>query len=256
MIDFLSFLITSWVFWVVVALMVIVAIGGKIADKSANQRLEEKINAVPNFSVTQEFVGRELSGREYGILVDENRRKIALVEGSIDDIEIRVIGYRDLISSEVFVDGDTVARTKRSSQIGGALIGGLAFGGVGAVIGGLSGKTVSSDEVGEVGLRIIINDTARPLYVIYFMRGKRESKASMSYQRAIGQANHWHALVAAIIKSEDSKDDCQVKEGVSSLSRMSGDFYLADELSKLSELRDKGVLTEDEFMAQKQKLLE
>lgn len=70
--------------------------------------------------------------------------------------------YWDILASEVIEEGGTVTRTQRSSQIAGTLIGGLALGGVGAIIGGLSGttKTTKNDMVTPL-LRVIVNDISR-----------------------------------------------------------------------------------------------
>ena len=159
-----------------------------------------------------------------------------------------------MLSSEIFVDGETITKTARGSQLGGALIGGLALGGVGAIIGGLSGKTRSSEKVKRVDLRITVNSTKSPLHDINFMdiEGKKDG---IVYKSAMDQARHWHGLIAVLIKMADNEDSS--KEGFESLSKEKGDSTasLADELSKLSDLRDKGVLSEEEFSIQKQKLL-
>lgn len=61
--------------------------------------------------------------------------------------------------------------------------------------------------------------------------------------------------MAVLIKMADSED--ARKEGIESSSEAKGrsTTSLSDELSKLSDLRDKGVLSDEEFSIQKQKLL-
>lgn len=75
-----------------------------------------------------------------GIAVDEGRKKVCLIKQSMGNIDLDVLTYRDILSSEIFENGVTITKTARGNQLGGALIGGLALGGVGAIIGGLSGK--------------------------------------------------------------------------------------------------------------------
>ncbi|MBW6461369.1 MAG: hypothetical protein K0B08_12430 [Bacteroidales bacterium] len=65
-------------------------------------------------------------------------------------------------------------------------MGGLLLGGVGVVLGGLSGKTTSVHEVSSVDLRIIINNIQNPVHLI----------KSLSLE----SANHWHALISVLIK--------------------------------------------------------
>lgn len=164
------------------------------------------------------------------------------------------ITYRDVLTSEIFVDGETITKTARGSQLGGALIGGLALGGVGAIIGGLSGKTKSSEKVKRVDLRITVNDTKSPLHDLNFMdiEGKKDG---IVYKSAMEQARHWHGLIAVLIKTADNEDERQERIEPSSNVESSTQTSLADELSKLSDLRDKGVLSDEEFSTQKQRLL-
>ena len=118
-------------------------------------------------------------------------------------------------------------------------------------MGGLSGSKRSSGKINSVSLRITINDTKRPLHDIILMDGKTR-KAGVS---AMEQARHWHGLIAVIIRAADIDDAQQnvIKKAAEaeSTSRVS----LADELLKMSDLRDKGILTDEEFSLQKQKLL-
>ena len=69
------------------------------------------------------------------------------------------------------------------------------------------------------------------------------------------QARHWHGLIAVLIKTADNEDERQERIEPSSNVESSTQTSLADELSKLSDLRDKGVLSEEEFSTQKRKLL-
>jgi hypothetical protein len=167
---------------------------------------------------------------------------------------MRVITYRDILSSELFVDGETVTKTARGSQVGGALIGGLALGGVGALIGGLSGKKRSSEKIKRIDLRITINDTKNPLHDINFM-DIEVNQDSYLYKSAMEEARHWHGLVTVLIKTAESEVAGHESIGMSSVPEGSVRISLADELMKLSDLRDKGVLSDDEFTIQKQKLL-
>lgn len=60
------------------------------------------------------------------------------------------------------------------------------FGGVGAVIGGLSAKKTTTNRVTSVDLRVVVNDTREPLHTVRFPT--RQS------------ADHRHALISVIIR--------------------------------------------------------
>lgn len=242
-------------FWGWVLLIVVVGVGVGIAQAVAvsnkKKAMEEKLESLPEFSPTQKVMG---NNGNTGIAVDEERKKIVLIKNGPSGVDPKPITYRDVLSSEIFVDGETVTKTARGSQLGGALIGGLALGGVGAIIGGLSGKTRSSEKVKRVDLRVTVNDTKSPLHDINFMdvEGKKDG---VIYKSAMEQARHWHGLIAVLIKMADS-EDTQKERSESTLAAMGGSTTsLSDELSKLSDLRDKGVLSDEEFSMQKQKLL-
>lgn len=245
-------------FWgLVVLLLVVIGVGIAQAVAESNtvsnkkKAMEGKLEFLPDFSPTQKIMG---NNGDTGLAIDEERKKVVLIKNGPSGVDLKPITYRDVLSSEIFVDGETITKTVRGSQLGGALIGGLALGGVGAIIGGLSGKTRSSEKVKRVDLRITVNDTKSPLHDINFIdiEGKKDG---IIYKSAMEQTRHWHGLIAVLIKMADSED--ARKEGVESSSQEKGGSTtsLADELSKLSDLRDKGVLSDEEFSIQKQKLL-
>ncbi|MBB5022791.1 SHOCT domain-containing protein [Desulfurispira natronophila] len=239
----------SWVLIVVagVGIPIVQAIG--VSNKKTT--MEEKLKSLPDFSPTQKIMG---NNGDTGLAIDENRKKVVLIKNGSSGVNLKPITYRDVLTSEIFVDGETITKTARGSQLGGALIGGLALGGVGAIIGGLSGKTKSSEKVKRVDLRITVNDTKSPLHDLNFMdfKGKKDG---IVYKSAMEQARHWHGLVAVLIKTADNEDERQERIEPSSNVESSTQTSLADELSKLSDLRDKGVLSEEEFSTQKRKLL-
>lgn len=237
----------GWVFLIIA----IVAIIQVVMVSNKKKAMEKVLEALPDFSPTQKIMG---NNGDTGLAVDEERKKICLIKNEVGGINLETISYRDVLSSEIFVDGETVTRTARGSQIGGALLGGLALGGVGAIIGGLSGKTRSSEKVKRVDLRITINDTKRPLHDINFMdtEGKKDG---IVYKVAMDQARHWHGLITVLIKYADSQDVSENKAALNEGVAISSKRSIADELSKLSDLRDKGLLTDAEFIALKQKLL-
>lgn len=239
----------GWVLLIVV-IGVSVGIAQVVAVSNKKKAMEEKLESLPDFSPTQKIMGND---GNTGLAIDEARKKVVLIKNGPTGVDLKPITYRDVLSSEVFVDGETVTKTARGSQLGGALIGGIALGGVGAIIGGLSGRTGSSEKVKRVDLRITVNDTKNSLHDVNFM-GIEGKKDGIIYKSAMDQARHWHGLIAVLINMADSED--VLKEGVkSSIRENGGTSSLADELSKLSDLRDRGVLSDKEFSIQKQKLL-
>jgi len=143
----------------------------------------------------------------------------------------------------------------RGSQIAGALIGNIAFGGVGAIIGGLSGKTKSTGTVSKIDLRLTVNDTKRPIFDITFLN-KETKKDKPVYQQALQTARQCHGLVEVLIKRADMDDKLQAQSANAAMMQQTGQqMSVADELKKLSDLKDSGALTAEEYQQQKRKLI-
>lgn len=204
-------------------------------------KIDQQLNRLSNFKVSQGIIGEDCAS---GIALDEGRNKVCLITNNSGRVYLEVINYQDILSSEIYENGQTVTKVSRTSQIGGAIVGGLAFGGVGAIIGGLSGKTTSSDEVHAIGLRLTINNTKDPIHDVYL--GNEES-----YEQATENVRHWHGLISVLIKRADEED----KQHNSGIPESRTNNSIADELDKLAQLKGEGILSEKEFQDQKQKLL-
>lgn len=211
--------------------------------------MDYKMASVSNFDATQKIVGIDY---DTSIAIDENRKKVCLM--NCRNNQSRIFSYRDLLSSEIFEDGETVTKTMRGSQIGGALVGTVLLGGVGTIIGGLSGKRKTTGTVNKMVLRVTVNDAKNPVYEIKFLN-KETRKDTQMYQQAIQQARHWHGLIEVLIKRADMEDNKQTNVNVAVTTPLIQQSSVADEVKKLADLRTSGVLTEQEFEQQKRKLL-
>jgi hypothetical protein len=154
--------------------------------------------------------------------------------------------FSQITAVEVIENGATVTQTNRGSQLVGAVVGGLAFGGAGAVVGGLSGKSNSRARTRNISLKVTIDDRIKPVWTISFLKWRPEKglepdgfiakQARMNVERI-----HAHLLNAM-------RNTRTPEINAAPLSN-------ADELKKLWDLKQAGVLTEAEFEVQKQRLL-
>lgn len=135
---------------------------------------------------------------ETGIAINENLQEIYLYNRFNGTNNIRKIYYRDLLSSEIVCDGISVTKTERGSQLGGALVGGAFFGGVGALIGGLSGSQKTMQRVYSINLNILVNDTVKPIHTLTFLN-QQTFEGSVTYNQAIEAADHWYALTRVLM---------------------------------------------------------
>ncbi|PEC48934.1 SHOCT domain-containing protein [Bacillus sp. AFS096315] len=166
----------------------------------------------------------------------------------------KYFSYRDLLQSKIIEDSASVTQTSRSSQIGGALVGGTLAGGVGAIVGGLSGKTTTNQIVRSLKLQIVVNDPMGSTREMIFLQdSKGVSKDSGRYRDAIADINEWHNLISVLINQANKEDNEIIKN--EQLHNNNPNINTSDEIRKLYDLFKEGILTQDEFESQKKKLI-
>lgn len=169
--------------------------------------------------------------------------------------ESNVYDYNDILESEVITDGVTVTKTSRSSQIGRAILGGIIAGGVGTIVGGLSGKTNSKDTVSSINLRLFLNDTSHPYEIFNFLERRSPiDKNKPYYHKANDDVMQWHAIFKAVINEAD-KEDKSKNEDIDTNPKSAIPKSKNDEIRELYTLYTEGIITKDEYASEKTKLL-
>ena len=125
-----------------------------------------------------------------------------------------------------------------------AVIGGLLFGEIGAIVGATTSKTKQTQTIGTVLLFVELSEKYKKQIIpVYFAMGSKESINS-SFYRGIKKI------------AQECMDNIDVITGVSSDNDYSKQsLSIPDELRKFKELLDDGIITEEEFESHKQKLL-
>ncbi|MEG9488696.1 hypothetical protein [Mannheimia indoligenes] len=159
----------------------------------------------------------EVSKKHYGdnvlVAIDKNLEKVciidfkkALSELSIDKINVRqhfrFIEPKDILKVELFEDGNSVNSSTRS--IGGAILGGALFGGVGAIVGGLGGSSESKSTANTIEIRLIVNDKENPICDIDFLDMKSHvgiEKTSQAYIFCAKEARIWYGYFEVMVKN-------------------------------------------------------
>ena len=168
-----------------------------------------------------------------------------------------IFNYKDIIEVSYEENGTLLYSKSAMRTVGGAIVGGALMGGAGAVVGGLSGATTQNKEVRTMTLKILLRSTEQPTYLINFNESKRilktndKSDAALykKYQRNANKAKDILSVIIDKVKQEKVVSVRQVEAQPVQQSTM------ADELAKLAKLKSEGILTEEEFNAQKSKLL-
>lgn len=182
------------------------------------------LTCLPDFEATQVIMGVD---DLVGLAIDEERKKVCLI--NYDSNEFRVIFYKEILGVEVFEDK--------------------------AIIAGDSQKTKHEGTVSRIDVRLTINDTRQPIFDINYLHFATK-KDDPAYQQALQRARQCHGSIKVLIKRADMEDKQQAQAAkLGTLHPVNQAISLADELKKMSDLKDAGILTPEEFDRQKEKLL-
>ena len=163
---------------------------------------EREIRSTADFSADDVYVSPYSRN---GLAIDNARGLVMLV----DTTRQRKVSFEKLVSAEVMEDNVTLMTTKRG--LGGVVVGGLLFGEVGAIVGGLTGRQASKSSTGvrSVTLVVVVDDFNAPRHSVTFMRWADEkglSKNSALYRQAIEKAQLWQSrLTIAMRHAEQFK---------------------------------------------------
>lgn len=250
-------------FWFFVILVIVIAAIFGIAQSNAKaeelkqqgKKNEETFNSLTGFKATKTFKGVKDT---YIFGIDENNKKIAFVKKYYKEI----VPFEQIISVEILEDNTILQQKSSLRTIGGAVVGGAIAGGAGAIVGGLSGDTKQNKKVSKVQVKIKLRDINHPSFTIDCFNcktmtavGEPIKPSSMEgylYKQGLNDAQRIADTISAIIDITDKASN-NVTNSTPQQAKPVGS--IADELSKLADLKEKGILTEEEFNTQKKVLL-
>lgn len=133
--------------------------------------------------------------------VDEIKKLVLLIDNSFGS---KIINFEKILDFDVYEDGDSLI----SGGLSQALIGGLAFGGVGAIVGAVIGKKRTQNVVNQLKLKITINDISNPLIILNILdeEVKRESEKYRELLTIVEEATAIFAVIIHNNKSESIKE--------------------------------------------------
>lgn len=149
----------------------------------------------------------------------------------------KVYNYSDIVDFELLEDEESITK----GGLGRAIVGGVLLGGVGAVVGGVTGGKKSKSICNSLKIKITINDINNPTVYIKFL-STATKKDSFTYRTLYNSAQEILSTLQLI---------CNKQEENINVATMSN----ADEILKYKNLLDSNIITQEEFDAKKKQLL-
>lgn len=174
------------------------------------------------------------------IYVDDEHKKFAL--GDRD----RIYSYSDLLD---FSGNETTTAVfdKQKGSTGKAIIGGMAFGTTGAVIGANMKKAPSQHTITQADINIVLNDITDPQITFHFYDGREQYDSNGNKVLTERKIEEVKGILGYIKANQPTKEKLQPS------ANLSGNIPAL--IKQLSELREQNVLTEEEFQSKKAELL-
>ena len=207
-------------------------------DKGINE--VEKILSNKNFKTSKSIISKQKKSIKQ-LRVDTEHNQIAICN-VFPYSYVTYINFSDIIECEIIEDSNTIMK----GGVGRAVVGGALAGGVGAIVG--STTRSSKNVVNSLQIRIVTSNIRNSLFNINLI-SEETNKEDLEYKNAMQFANNVYATIQAIInennKSKNQKEDIQEQNNTTGL----------EQLEKLAQLKEKGIITQEEFEESKKKIL-
>lgn len=238
-------------FWFIVIVAIVVGVAtavvqGASVKENAN-RLNEKIlglgvELAADFRFV--FLDAMYKLQNLSVAISKDRKKLFIT--SLGETADLVLEVSKLTEAELRADEISITKAARGSQLVGVAVGGALLGGVGAVIGGLSGKQISTSDVKSLSIHLKFDDFDRPSCSILVWSkgiGATQPPVPMEHNRRVAQE-----LIDKLDVLINDGTKSQVEPRLEELSA-------AKEIERLHQLFKDGAIDELEYKTLKAKVL-
>ena len=279
----LAYGILAWLFWVdiflidvdnvifviimafaaPVALFIIICKAPEEGSEERNKRNAEQKQSnqetVRNFFLTNKFsttIQYQDHGDECTLCVDKSSQEIILLRikrffnYAPEFIHIK---FADIIKCEIDEDGAVI----ESGGVGRAIVGGVVAGGVGAVVGAVTRK--SKSVCSSLNVHIFTSNVDNPQITIPLISNET-NRSDNKYKENHAKAENIYAVVLAAMKNVSPDTSIQEKPAPPRISpqRISNSKKsptIKERLEQLNTLRADGIITDEEYHKQREKIL-
>lgn len=202
------------------------------------QQIRDMVQIVSNVpSCAANFNGNTLVADL--VQLDDSTQTVQLITKAGFNSAKEYIKYSQIVDFELLEDGDTITK----GGIGSAVVGGALFGAGGAIAGAIVGTKRTKAICNSLQLRVSVKDYYKKAIVVNYIELPTKS-TSMTYKLMHEQAQKAVGELQVAVASAHRNAPTQIQSG-----------SVADEIAKLNHLKEQGVLTEEEFISAKRKLL-
>ncbi|MGG5306970.1 hypothetical protein IGK38_001635 [Enterococcus pernyi] len=193
------------------------------------RKQEENLKKLKDFNPTRTI--------EKSIFIDTEKRQFKLKGLS----NATYIYDLDKINSYELVENGT---SISSGGLGRAAVGALAFGGVGAIVGAVTGKKKDKSIVDNLKIKINMDDLDNPVIYLPLLSVKTK-RSSLIYENAILQADKILSTLNILLKENTmDKQEDETKN-----------ISVVEEIREYKKLLDEGIINQYEFDTKKKELL-
>ncbi len=171
----------------------------------------------------------------------DNEAKIMLILSSDDIDNPKRIKFADILSVELVLDSNVISKKSISDTISRSIVGSAIAGNVGALIGGMTSGSINQDVCKLLQCVVIIRNIQEPVININLCdceKGIKDVKNSDVYKQAVLLMKTFTVIIDSC--SQPSQDT---------------DTRISSELARLFKLKEQNILTEEEFLTLKQRLI-
>ncbi len=201
-----------YVFIPVIGIPMLIGAFSKLSREKSRKKEIEKIlktkNFISEFAVSKNNgIRLDTSNKNICLIINKYKMKSFSLNPSVE-FETKIIPYSKILSSKIIEDGETItnATTKTTSMAGRALVGGLLFGGVGAIIGGVTAKGTSKtrNTIKKLEIEIILDDPSYPVHRVHFLdMDSGVDYDSFTGKQAREEICYWQILLEFIMMGEE-----------------------------------------------------
>ncbi|MBP1046442.1 SHOCT domain-containing protein [Enterococcus sp. BWM-S5] len=179
---------------------------------------------------------------KYGqVSIDESKQ--------LFQVAFKTYHFNELNTYELLENGSSI--TSGGLGIGRAVVGGVLFGGVGAILGGVTKKRKQTNFVESLKILVTFKNRKPVSTTIDFI--KKTQEKDKKYEKILGNAQETLAGFDYIINSLEENRHTELVGTIDSSFPLGSS--VTDELRRYKELADEGVITIEEFEAKKKELL-